>query len=69
MAKGNFILFKGPSQRGKTSLAQSAIKSFLQESEEHRAIYVGLTHNTGQRLFDSLPEDCKARALALGVDP
>ena len=41
----------------------------MQENEEHRAIYVGLTQNTGQRLFDSLPEECKARALALGVDP
>ena len=47
MAKGNFIVFKGPSKRGKTTLAQNTIKQFLEESEEHRAIYIGLTKNTG----------------------
>ena len=35
MAKGNFILFKGPSQRGKTTLAFTTIKQFLQESSDH----------------------------------
>ena len=47
MAKGNFIVFKGPSKRGKTTLAQNTIKQFLEESDEHRAIYIGLTKNTG----------------------
>jgi len=42
MAKGNFILFKGASNAGKTGLAQDAIKQFLLESPDHRAIYVGL---------------------------
>ena len=43
MAKGNFIMFKGPSKQGKTTLAHSVIRQFLLESEDHRAIYVGLT--------------------------
>ena len=51
MAKGNFIVFKGPSQKGKTTVAYSTIKSFLQESKEHRAIYIGLTTNAGKKLF------------------
>jgi len=68
MAKGNFILFKGSSKRGKTTLAQCAIKQFLKESSDHRAVYVGLTKNSGQRLFQGLPEDCKDRAMAIGVE-
>ena len=47
MAKGNFIVFKGPSKRGKTTLAQNTIKHFLEESKEHRAIYVGFNKNSG----------------------
>jgi hypothetical protein len=38
------------------------------ESSDHKAIYVGLTKNTGKRLFKGLPEDCKARAMAIGVE-
>lgn len=68
MSKGNFILLKGSSNKGKTTLAQSAIKQFLKESSEHRAIYVGLTANSGQRLFQSLPPDCIDRAMSIGVD-
>ena len=40
MAKGNFIVFKGPSNKGKTSVAYSTIKHFLEESNENRAIYI-----------------------------
>ena len=69
MAKGNFIVFKGPTQKGKTNVAMSTIKSFLQESEEHRAIYVGLTNNAGKMLFNSLPEACHKRLMAIGIDP
>ena len=69
MAKGNFIVFKGPSMKGKTTVAFSTIKSFLQESAEHRAVYVGLTAHAGKRLFQSLPEACHSRVMALGVDP
>jgi len=29
MAKGNFIVFKGPSRKGKTSVAYSTVKNFL----------------------------------------
>lgn len=42
MAKGNFIILKGPSRRGKTTIAYSTIKQFLNESTEHKAIYIGL---------------------------
>lgn len=69
MAKGNFIVFKGPSQKGKTTVAYSTIKSFIQEDSEHRAIYIGLTHNSGQKLFKSLPEELHDRVMAIGVDP
>ena len=69
MAKGNFIVFKGPSQKGKTTVAFSTIKSYLQESEEHRAIYVGLTNNAGEMLFKSLPEPLHKRLMAIGIDP
>ena len=69
MAKGNFIMFKGPSMKGKTSLAYSTIKQFVQESDEHRAIYAGLTPNSGQKLLQELPEDCRERVMAIGVDP
>lgn len=43
LAKGNFIVFKGPARQGKTDLTSSTIKQFLMEDSEHRAIYVGLT--------------------------
>ena len=43
MAKGNFIFLKGPSKKGKTTVAYSTIKQFLKESIDHKAIYVGLT--------------------------
>ena len=69
MAKGNFILFKGPSMKGKTAMAYSTIKRFLMESEEHRAIYAGLSPNAGQKLLKELPEECRERAMAIGVDP
>ena len=68
MAKGNFIVFKGPSNRGKTATAYSTIKHFLQESTEHRAIYIGLSQNSGQKLFSQLPDECRERSLAFGVD-
>jgi len=51
MAKGNFVLFKGPSKQGKTSLTHSVIKQFLLENAENRAVYVGLTKNSANKLF------------------
>lgn len=68
MAKGNFIVLKGSSRRGKTTIAYNTIKRFLLESEEHRAVYVGFTQNAGQKLFEQLPADCKDRAMALGIE-
>ena len=47
MTKGNMILFKGASNAGKTRLAYSTINAFLKEDEAHRAIYIGLTQNSG----------------------
>lgn len=47
LAKGNFIVFKGPSKQGKTSVTHAVIKQFLLENPNHRAIYVGLTQNSG----------------------
>lgn len=67
MAKGNFIVLKGPSKRGKTTLAFDTIKQFLQENDDHRAIYVGLHQNSGQKLLKHLPAGCKDRAMAIGV--
>ena len=69
MAKGNFIMFKGPSMKGKTSLAHSTISQYLQEDEDHRAIYVGLTPNSGKKLIQEMPGNCKDRVMAIGVDP
>lgn len=68
MAKGNFILFKGEPNVGKTGLAQDAIKQFLLESPDHKAIYVGLNQNSGQRLMKGLSEECRSRAMCIGVD-
>ena len=68
MAKGNFVVFKGPTKKGKTSVAFSTIKQFLNESSKSRAIYVGLTQNAGELMLNALPEDLRSRALAIGVD-
>ena len=68
MAKGNFIVFKGPSYKGKTTVAYSTIKNFLQEDNENRAIYVGLQNNAGKKLFEHLPDACKDRLMSIGVN-
>ncbi len=67
MAKGNFIVFKGPTNKGKSSVAYSTIKHFLEESDEHRAIYVSSSPNSGEQLLTELPDKVQSRALALGV--
>lgn len=43
MAKGNTILFKGERNTGKTSLAVDVIEKFLEESPEHKVVYVGMS--------------------------
>jgi F0F1-type ATP synthase alpha subunit len=68
MTKGNLIVFKGPSSAGKTELAYTTINQFLQEDESHRAIYVGLTQNSGASMLEQLSENCQSRAICLGVD-
>ena len=47
MTKGNLIMLKGPSNSGKTRFAFQTIDAFLKEDASHRAVYVGLTHNSG----------------------
>ena len=37
------------------------------ENSQHHAIYVGLTQNSGERLLSALPDDCKSRAMAIGI--
>lgn len=44
LTKGNLILFKGDRNTGKTTLAFSIIKQFLDKSEKGaKAIYVGMS--------------------------
>jgi len=68
MTKGNMIVFKGPRSAGKPELAYTTINQFLQEDESHRAVYVGLTQNSGAKMLDQLAKDCQSRAICLGVD-
>jgi len=43
MAKGNTIMLKGERNTGKTSLAIDVIEKFLEESPEHKVVYVGMS--------------------------
>lgn len=68
MAKGNFIVFKGPSKKGKTEVAFDTISQFLAESPSHKAIYVSLAPQGSQRMLESLPNWLRGRAMAIGVE-
>jgi F0F1-type ATP synthase alpha subunit len=44
MTKGNLVLLKGDRNTGKTNMAFSVIKNFLEKSDpEAKAIYVGMS--------------------------
>jgi len=65
MTKGNFILFKGDRNTGKTSLAFSVVKNFLEKSgPDAKAIYVGMSQK-GKELKQKI--DSK-NLLTIGVE-
>jgi len=45
-------------------VAVDVIGNFLNESEEHKVVYVGMSHH-GREIFDKIESD---RLLAIGVD-
>ena len=51
MAKGNLILMKGNRKQGKSTVALSTVKQFVQESKNHKAIYVGFQKKHGEQLI------------------
>jgi F0F1-type ATP synthase alpha subunit len=54
LTKGNFILFKGDRNTGKTSLAISIIKNFLEKSgPDAKVVYVGMSQK-GKELKNSI---------------
>ena len=57
MTRGNLILFKGAANTGKTHFAYSTINEFLNDNPANKAIYVGLTQNSGTQLLDQLPKE------------
>jgi F0F1-type ATP synthase alpha subunit len=62
LTQGNFILFKGERNLGKTRLAVSTISQFLQKDPSNRAIYVGLSKSNSVKAFDQLDESLRERA-------
>jgi F0F1-type ATP synthase alpha subunit len=69
LTQGNFIFFKGTSNTGKTQVAMSTIREFVKEDKGNRAVYVGLTKNSGDRLLSMIDDDeLRQRVMALGVD-
>lgn len=56
MAKGNFIIFKGHRNQGKSTVALSAIQRFVSESPTHKAVYVGFAKTLGDQLLRNLNE-------------
>jgi F0F1-type ATP synthase alpha subunit len=64
MTKGNLIVLQGHRSTGKTHLATSTIKRFLDESSEHRAIYVGMSTH-GREVQKSI---ASANLLTIGVN-
>lgn len=56
MAKGNFIVFKGHRNQGKSTVALSAIQRFVCESTSHKAVYVGFAKHQGDQLIRNLNE-------------
>lgn len=69
LTQGNFIFFKGTSNTGKTQVAMSTIREFVKEDQGNRAVYVGLTKNSGDRLLSMIDDDeLRQRVMALGVD-
>ena len=60
MAKGNFIVFKGHRNQGKSTVALSAIQRFVCENPSHKAVYVGFAKNLGDQLIRNLNEQHKS---------
>lgn len=47
----------------------STIRQFISESPDNRAIYVGLTQNTGEKLLSLIPStEDRLKVMAIGVD-
>jgi F0F1-type ATP synthase alpha subunit len=67
LSQGNFIIFKGERNLGKTSLAINTISQFLLENGNNRAIYVGLSKNNTKKGFESLSPEQKDRACFFSV--
>ena len=61
-------MLKGPTNSGKTQFAFSTIEVYLKENQEHRVVYVGLTHNSGTKLLNQLDEASKSRVACFGID-
>ena len=60
-------MFKGERNLGKSTLAINTINHFLQESENNRAIYVGLSKNTVVKGFDHVLPELRSRAAFFTV--
>jgi F0F1-type ATP synthase alpha subunit len=67
LTQGNVILFKGHKNLGKTRLAVNTIHQFLQQDENNRAIYVGMSKNNSVKAFDALPVQYQSRAAFITV--
>lgn len=67
LTQGNLIIFKGHKNHGKTRLAVNTMSQFLQQDENNRAIYVGLSKVNTIRAFDVLSNDVKDRAAFFSV--
>ena len=70
MTKGNLVVFKGDSNRGKTQLALSTIRQFVQENpDKHRAVYVGVNSKVGEELIASIQDDkLRRRVMSITTD-
>lgn len=55
-------MFKGERNLGKTTLAINTINHFLEENENNRAIYVGLSKNSSIKGFDQVLPKLRNRA-------
>ena len=55
-------MFKGERNLGKTTLAINTINHFLQQNENNRAIYVGLSKNSSIKGFDQVLPKLRNRA-------
>lgn len=69
MTKGNFVVFKGETNSGKTRVAHSTIRQFLQPGDKtKKAVFVGLNKQSGDELLASLSEEQRKNCLSFGVD-